>query len=66
MPDSWAAVVFFAVVFSTVLQGTTIEPLARKLGLTDPAPAPQRSPIAEVGAVPQPGDGTASQRSAPE
>ncbi len=44
-------IVFFAVVFSTILQGTTIEPLARKLGLTDPEPAPQRSPIAEVGAV---------------
>jgi cell volume regulation protein A len=44
-------IVFFAVVFSTILQGTTIEPLARKLGLTDPAPAPQGSPIAEVGAV---------------
>jgi potassium/hydrogen antiporter len=39
-------VVFFAVVLSTLLQGSTFESLARRLGMTSPAP-PQPSPIAE-------------------
>jgi potassium/hydrogen antiporter len=38
--------VFFAVLVSTVLQGTTIEPLARRLGL---AGAPARAPVAGGG-----------------
>jgi cell volume regulation protein A len=46
-------VVFFAVLFSTILQGTTVELLARKLRLVEPRPTdnPQPSPIAEVGAI---------------
>ena len=28
-------IVFFAVLLSTILQGTTVEPLARRLGLTE-------------------------------
>jgi cell volume regulation protein A len=31
-------IVFFAVVLSTLLQGTTFEPLARRLGATEPEP----------------------------
>ena len=31
-------IVFFAVVLSTLLQGTTFEPLARRLGATEPRP----------------------------
>jgi potassium/hydrogen antiporter len=43
-------IVFFAVLLSTVLQGTTIEPLARRLGVTTDEPA--RTPsLVEVGAV---------------
>jgi cell volume regulation protein A len=43
-------IVFFAVVFSTLLQGTTIDVVARKLGVTsDEAPPPER--IIEVGRV---------------
>src|SRR5688572_10858063 len=43
-------IVFFAVVISTLLQGTTIEPLARRLGLTTNEPAlPQ--PLAETGTI---------------
>ena len=43
-------IVFFAVVFSTLLQGTTIDVVARRLGVTsDEAPPPER--IIEVGRV---------------
>jgi cell volume regulation protein A len=43
-------IVFFAVLLSTVLQGTTIEPLARRLGVTTDEPT--RTPsVLEVGAV---------------
>ncbi|HEX6390017.1 MAG TPA: potassium/proton antiporter, partial [Solirubrobacteraceae bacterium] len=44
VPDSklFFDIVFFAVVVSTILQGTTIEPLARRLGAIAPPPgAPQ-------------------------
>ncbi|HVX20802.1 MAG TPA: potassium/proton antiporter [Acidimicrobiales bacterium] len=37
--------VFFVVVVSTLLQGTTLEPLARRLGLVDPGPARTAPPI---------------------
>jgi potassium/hydrogen antiporter len=40
--------VFFAVVVSTALQGTTFEPLARRLGLTTTGP-PLPRPIADYG-----------------
>jgi potassium/hydrogen antiporter len=40
--------VFFAVVLSTALQGTTFEPLARRLGLTTKEP-PLPRPLAEYG-----------------
>jgi cell volume regulation protein A len=43
-------VVFFAVLLSTLLQGTTFEPLARRLGLTTDEPA-LPSPIAETGTI---------------
>src|SRR5918994_1581804 len=43
-------IVFFAVVISTLLQGTTVEPLARRLGLTTSEPALPR-PLAETGTV---------------
>jgi cell volume regulation protein A len=42
--------VFFAVVISTLLQGTTVELLARKLGLTTSEPALPR-PLIETGTV---------------
>jgi cell volume regulation protein A len=42
--------VFFAVLLSTLLQGSTFEPLARKLGLTTDEPA-MPSPIAETGTI---------------
>jgi potassium/hydrogen antiporter len=42
--------VFFAVLLSTLLQGTTFEPLARRLGLTTDVPA-LPSPIAETGTI---------------
>ncbi len=35
-------IVFFAVVVSTILQGTTIEPLARRFGAIQPPPGPQK------------------------
>src|SRR5829696_10532333 len=41
-------IVFFAVVLSTLLQGTTVEWLARKLGVTTSEPALPR-PLAETG-----------------
>ncbi|HEX6715394.1 MAG TPA: potassium/proton antiporter [Thermoleophilaceae bacterium] len=40
--------VFFAVVLSTALQGTTLEPLARRLGLTTKEP-PLPRPLADYG-----------------
>jgi potassium/hydrogen antiporter len=40
--------VFFVVVVSTILQGTTLEPLARRLDLISPAPQRAEAPI-EVG-----------------
>jgi cell volume regulation protein A len=43
-------VVFFAVLLSTLLQGTTFEPLADRLGLTTDEPA-LPSPIAETGTI---------------
>ena len=43
-------IVFFAVVISTLLQGTTFEPLARRLGLTTSEPA-LPSPLAEAGTI---------------
>src|SRR5215213_6563339 len=43
-------IVFFAVVLSTLLQGTTVEWLARKLGVTTTEPALPR-PLAETGSV---------------
>ena len=42
--------VFFAVLLSTLLQGSTFEPLARRLGLTTDEPA-LPSPIAETGTI---------------
>jgi potassium/hydrogen antiporter len=42
--------VFFAVLLSTLLQGTTFEPLAQRLGLTTDEPA-LPSPIAETGTI---------------
>jgi cell volume regulation protein A len=43
-------IAFFAVVFSTVLQGATFEPIARRLGLTTSEPALPR-PLTESGAI---------------
>jgi cell volume regulation protein A len=43
-------IVFFAVVISTLLQGSTIEMLARRLGLTTSEPALPR-PLAETGTI---------------
>ena len=43
-------IVFFAVVISTVVQGTTFEPLARRLGVTTTEPALPR-PLAETGTI---------------
>jgi cell volume regulation protein A len=43
-------IVFFAVVISTILQGTTVEWLARKLGVTTTEPALPR-PLVETGTV---------------
>jgi cell volume regulation protein A len=40
--------VFFVVVVSTILQGTTLERVARRLGLVDPVPPVQEAPL-EVG-----------------
>jgi cell volume regulation protein A len=44
-------IVFFAVLFSTLLQGSTVEPLARRLGLMDPQSSTQPSATAEAGAI---------------
>ena len=43
-------IVFFAVLLSTVLQGLSFEPLARKLGVTTREPALPR-PLAEAGTI---------------
>jgi potassium/hydrogen antiporter len=43
-------IVFFAVVLSTLLQGATFEPLARRLGVTTSEPALPR-PLAEAGTI---------------
>ncbi|HSF02906.1 MAG TPA: potassium/proton antiporter [Solirubrobacterales bacterium] len=43
-------IVFFAVVISTILQGTTFEPLAQALGVTTRSPALPR-PLAETGTI---------------
>jgi cell volume regulation protein A len=43
-------IVFFAVVISTILQGTTFEPLARAFGVTTDEPALPR-PLAETGTI---------------
>jgi potassium/hydrogen antiporter len=43
-------IVFFAVVISTLLQGTSLEPLARRLGVTTSEPALPR-PLAETGTI---------------
>jgi cell volume regulation protein A len=43
-------IVFFAVVLSTILQGTTIPALAKRLGLTTSEPALPR-PLAEAGTI---------------
>jgi potassium/hydrogen antiporter len=44
------SIVFFAVVISTIVQGTTFEPLARRLGVTTSEPALPR-PLAESGTI---------------
>jgi cell volume regulation protein A len=43
-------IVFFAVVISTLLQGTSFEPLAKRLGVTTTEPALPR-PMAETGTI---------------
>jgi len=43
-------IVFFAVLLSTLVQGTTFEPLARRLGVTTSEPALPR-PLAETGTI---------------
>jgi potassium/hydrogen antiporter len=43
-------IVFFVVLSSTLIQGATLDPLARALGLTEEEPPPPRS-LVEVGAV---------------
>jgi cell volume regulation protein A len=43
-------IVFFAVLLSTLVQGTTFEPLAKRLGLTTTEPALPR-PLAEAGTI---------------
>jgi cell volume regulation protein A len=43
-------IVFFVVLLSTILQGTTFEPLARRLGVTTDEPALPR-PLAEAGTI---------------
>jgi cell volume regulation protein A len=43
-------IVFFVVLLSTIVQGTTFEPLARRLGVTTDEPALPR-PLAEAGTI---------------
>ncbi|HSD77627.1 MAG TPA: potassium/proton antiporter [Solirubrobacteraceae bacterium] len=52
VPDSegFFDIVFFAVLLSTLLQGSTFEPLARRLGRTTAEPALPR-PLAEAGTI---------------
>ncbi len=52
VPDSkeFFNIVFFAVVLSTLVQGTTLEPLARRLGMTTNEPALPR-PLTEAGTI---------------
>jgi cell volume regulation protein A len=52
VPDSrmFFNIVFFAVVISTLLQGTTFEPLAKRFGVTTTEPALPR-PLAETGTI---------------
>ena len=48
--ETFFNIVFFAVLLSTVLQGSTIDAVARRLGVTTDEPA-RRESIVEVGAV---------------
>ena len=48
--DELFNIVFFAVLVSTLLQGTTFEPLAARLGVTTREPALPR-PLAEAGTI---------------
>jgi potassium/hydrogen antiporter len=48
--DEFFNIVFFAVLLSTLLQGSTFEPLARRLGLTTDEPALPR-PLVESGII---------------
>jgi len=43
-------IVFFVVITSTLIQGVTLDPLARRLGLTTAVPATER-PLHEVGTI---------------
>ncbi len=49
--DRFFNLVFFVVLVSTLVQGATIEPLARALGLTGTGPALPRQPLVEVGTI---------------
>jgi len=49
--DRFFNLVFFVVLISTLVQGATIEPLARALGLTGTGPALPRQPLVEVGTI---------------
>jgi cell volume regulation protein A len=49
--DRFFNLVFFVVLVSTLIQGATIEPLARALGLTGTGPALPRQPLVEVGTI---------------
>lgn len=46
-------IVFFAVLLSTVLQGSTFEPLARRLGVTTAGGGPTASALTETGTIRQ-------------
>jgi potassium/hydrogen antiporter len=48
--DSFFDIVFFVVLTSTLIQGVTFDPLARRLGLTTDEPAISR-PLLEVGTI---------------
>jgi len=49
--DRFFNLVFFVVLVSTLLQGSTFEPLARALGVVGSRPALPRLPLVEVGAI---------------